>query len=593
VVAALLVSLGRWLPRTVTDAGAAVTAAAVVGLDSALFAHTASGRLVHWAGGWMPAHGKSVGIVLVVDRIGAGAALLAAALMLATFVYTWRYFESVEAHFHALMLVFLAGLTGFALTGDLFDMFVFFELMGAVAYALTGFKVEDPTSVQGALNFAVVNSLGGYLTLCGIGLVYARTGQLGLAQIGTVLDHQALDALVVASFVLIITGWLAKAAMAPFHFWHADAHAVAPTPVCAMFSGIMVELGVYGAYRVYWTCFSDIIAPDVVRRSLLVLGVLTATVGALMCLMQRHLKRMIAFSTIAHVGLFVCAAATLDGSGTTGAAVYVLGHAGTNAALFLLAGVLLNRYGTVDEASLHGRGRPARWTAALYLIAALATAALPPFGTGLGKAISEDALLAQGYWLGPALFIAVSALTGGALLRAGARIFFGAGPVPEEGSGQTTGDQEEQETEGGIGRMPTTMAAPIVALLAGALVTGVYPPIAHALGQGAEQFVDHFGYAQQALHGAPARPVVRPAGIDWTWLGVGLDLLSAVLAIGVAAVGVQAQRVRETLRGVLTPFVAAAGVLRRVHSGHVGDYVAWLFVGCTALAALIGLPLRH
>src|SRR5207248_2645819 len=83
----------------------------------------------------------------------------AAGLMGAALVYSWRYFEDAEAHFHALILLFLAGMTGFALSGDLFDMFVFFELMGAVAYALTGFRIEEPQAVQGALAFGVINSL--------------------------------------------------------------------------------------------------------------------------------------------------------------------------------------------------------------------------------------------------------------------------------------------------------------------------------------------------------------------------------------------------------------------------------------------------
>lgn len=591
LAACLLASVGRWLPRLAIDILATGSAAAVVGLTAALFAQTGSGRVVTWAGNWLPADGHSVGIVLVVDPIGAGAALLAAVLLLIALVFSWRYYDSVQAHFHALMLLFCAGMVGFALTGDLFDMFVFFELMGAVAYALAGFKIEDSTAVQGGLNFGIINSLGAYLTLMGIGLVYAHTGELGLAQIGKQLDHSALDVLVVVSFVLIVTGWLVKAAMVPFHFWLADAHAVAPTPVCMLFSGIMVELGVYGVFRVYWTTFSSVIAPESLRRALLVLGIVTAVVGAVTCLLQRHLKRLLAYSTIAHVGLFLCAAAMLDASGTTGAAVYILGHAGAKSALFLLAGVVLNRYGSVDEETLHGQGRDAKVPAALFGVAALALAGLPPFATSLGKSISEEAVLHMGYWVGPVLFVLVSALTGGAVMRAGARIFLGLGPEPRQKEDETSGDEEVPETEQ-LPRLPVPMLASIATLLAGCLLAGVDPPVVHALGRGAERFVDHFGYAQQALFGAPAAPVSLPVGAEWTAVGVALGLASSVLALAVAALGLYADRIRAATSRTLDPFAAGLGVLRRLHSGHVGDYVAWLFVGVTALAALVGLPLR-
>ena len=111
-------------------------------------------------------------------------------------VFSSKYFDTVANHFHALLLAFLAAMCGFCLTGDMFNMFVFFELMSAAAFALCGYKTEDPGSLQGALNFAVTNTIGAYFVLSGIGVLYARTGALNMAQMGRALGSGPLDTLV-------------------------------------------------------------------------------------------------------------------------------------------------------------------------------------------------------------------------------------------------------------------------------------------------------------------------------------------------------------------------------------------------------------
>src|SRR6202041_601067 len=190
---------------------------------------------------------------------------------------------------------------GFCLTGDIFDLFVWFELMGVAAYALTAYRPEERGPLQGALNFAITNSVGAYLSLTGIALIYGRTGALNMAQISRYVSGHPADGLVVIAFLFIITGLLVKAAIVPFHFWLADAHAVAPPPVCVLFSGVMVELGLYGIARVYWSMFGQALGNRAaITDAFLVLGVITAIVGALFCFRERHVKRLLAFSTVSH-----------------------------------------------------------------------------------------------------------------------------------------------------------------------------------------------------------------------------------------------------------------------------------------------------
>ena len=130
---------------------------------------TTSGS-VYWFAGFRPSGGVAIGIDFEADPLNAGLACLGAVLMTASMIFAWRYFTQVGTYFHVLMLTFLAGMTGFCLAGDVFDLFVWFELMGVSAYALTAYRPEERGPIQGALNFAITNSVGAYLSLTGIGI---------------------------------------------------------------------------------------------------------------------------------------------------------------------------------------------------------------------------------------------------------------------------------------------------------------------------------------------------------------------------------------------------------------------------------------
>ncbi|MEV6835625.1 complex I subunit 5 family protein [Streptomyces sp. NPDC051133] len=567
--AAVLVAVGRHLPRVAAE----ITGFAVSGATAALavvLLFNSSPPLVEWVGGWLPVGGESVGIVVIGDGPALGMAALVSLLTLAALAYSWRYFdEPPRGHsgaFTALMLVFQGAMCGFALAGDLFNAFVFFELMSVTAYALTGYRIDEAKAVQGALTFGVVNSLGAYAMLMGIGLLYARTGELAMTKIGRGLDtaagHGGPDALVLASFVLVMTGLLVKAAAVPFHFWLPDAHAVAPTPVCMLLSGVMVELGVYGVWRVYGTVFAGpggIPAADL-TRALVTLGTLTAATGAVMCWYQRHIKRLLAYSTVAHTGLFLVGLGILTPEGDDGVALYIIGHAGVKAALFACAGVLLDRYGSVDEHTLHGRARELRAVAVMFAVAALGLAGLPPFGTGLGKAVTEEAVG------GPltVVFVAASAITAGAALRVTARVFLGLGPQPQDADSdlETSGSEEEPETPGLLRRIPDTMRTVPAVLLAGALAVGAVPGFGDVVARSANEAGS--GGAHVSVH--------------WTLHGVLLGVASTALAVALAGLAVT--------RPHWTAAPDWARPLRRLQSGHVGDYVAWLLVGATVLGAL-------
>jgi multicomponent Na+:H+ antiporter subunit D len=585
--------------RLVRDLVAVAASLSVVVMLVFLAYGTIGGDTVYWFGGFRPVGNVVIGIDFEAGPLSAGLACLGAVLMTASMIFAWKYFTQIGTYFHVLMLTFLAGLTGFCLTGDVFDLFVWFELMGVSAYALTAYRPEERGPLQGALNFAISNSVGAYLSLSGIALIYARTGALNMAQISAYVSRHPPDGLVVIGFLLLITGLLVKGAIVPFHFWLADAHAVAPTPVCVLFSGVMVELGLYGIARIYWAVFGTALGHRVgISHLFLALGVLTAIVGALFCFRERHVKRLLAFSTVSHAGMFLAGFALLTPLGLAGAAVAVAGHAFIKAALFLGVGIVLHRLRSVNETWLHGRGRRLRITGIAFTLAGLGLADLPPFGSFLGQGWIDDSGDGRvGPWLA-AVCLVCTVLCAGAVLRVALGVFYGLGDPPSEDPRMAAEANEETgESSSGRQRTPLSMLLPCCLLVAFGLAVGVLamvPRFAAGLEAAAVRFQDQAGYAGTVLHGARvARPVSfyppTPAGV--TPASVIIALCSVLFAVLLALAALYWRRLPVLRRGH-EPGAGLTVAIQRFQSGVINDYITWLVTGVAAIGAALALIVR-
>jgi multicomponent Na+:H+ antiporter subunit D len=582
--------------RRPLDAIAAATAASVTVMLVLVMIRTVHGDQVYWFAGFRPHHGVAIGIAFAAGPLSAGLACMAALLVTAAMIFSWRYFQRVSTYFHALMLTFLAGMVGFCLTGDIFDLFVWFELMGVSAYALTAYRPEERGPIQGALSFAITNSVGAYLSLSGIGLIYGRTGALNMAQIGRDIARHRPDGLVVVAFLLILMGLLIKSSIVPFHFWLADAHAVAPTPVCVLFSGVMVELGLYGIARVYWSMFGDALGHRaVISHLFLALGLLTAILGALYCFRERHLKRLLAFSTISHAGMFLVGICWLTPLGLAGAAVYVVGHGLVKAALFLCVGVVLHRLGSVNETWLHGRGRPLRVTGVVFTLAALGLADLPPFATFLGKGWIEETGGAHGMTWVTAVLIVCSILVGGAVLRVAGGVFYGLGDAPSEDPKMAEQASEEtSETEEGRQHTPLTMIIPPAVLVVAAIAIGLLPDIGPVVQAAAVRFQDQAAYNATVLSGAHVAHPAAIAATEDTSIKLADVLSGAGSAVGGIVLAYLALYWRRlpVLRRGFEPGRGLAGPLQRFQSGVVNDYVTWIVIGMACVGAALAFAIR-
>jgi multicomponent Na+:H+ antiporter subunit D len=587
LAATVLAATSPFARRRLAGIVGVVTALAMAALCAATLADVHGGTLVVWFGGWRPRAGAAVGIDFAVDPLGGGLALFVAVLGVAALVMCVELIQVEDHLFDAIALVFLAAMVGFCLTGDLFNLFVFFELMSVCAYVLVGYEIRSRAPLEGSLTFAITNSIGSILLLFGIGLLYGRTGALNLAQMGRTLAAGPADGLVVVSYALVAGGLLIKAAAVPFHFWTADAYAVAPTPVGLLLGGAFSELGLFGLARVHWTVFHEVLAADEprLRAIFVVLGLLTALVGAAMCAAQHHLKRMLAFATISHVGLFLVGIGLLEADGLAGAAVWIVGDGLVKAALFAMVGLLNDRFATVEEAALHGRGRDLRGAGVLFCVGALAVASLPPFGPFLGKTLVEDAALkAGGYAWVPAVMVVVSALTGGALLRVALRVFFGRGrPAPEDPHSVGAGAGESDEAAEPFSRVPALLWGPAVVLVAGSLVWGLLPGLVDATGRAAERFAASGAYADAVLRGrslpAVASPLHGPTATGYLYAAA-----SVAGAVGVALAALAGARDRAPQVGL-----RALGALRDLHSGRPGDYAAFAAAGVAVLGGALAV----
>ncbi|HEY7077757.1 MAG TPA: proton-conducting transporter membrane subunit, partial [Solirubrobacteraceae bacterium] len=409
---------------------------------------------------------------------------------------------------------------------------------------------------------------------------------------GVALAHRPPDGLVAVAFALILIGFLTKAAVVPMHFWLADAHAVAPVPVCVLFSGVMVELGLFGAARVYWTAFAGALEPQAaeVTHVLVWLGVLTALVGAVMCVAQRHLKRLLAFSTVSHMGIFLIGLALLSDKGVAGVAVYVVAHGLAKGSLFMCAGVLLHRFAMIEEHELRGRGRrrDLALVGAIMAAGGIVLSAAPMLGTFFGKSLIEEGSLERGYAFLPAVITLASALTGGAVLRVTGRVFLGWGPAdPPDDPVAEEALEEQAETLAPHDRTPVTMVVPALVLMLGAIVAGLVPGFVHAAEHAAAHFRDHAAYARAVLEGGARFADTEPSKLTAADFLYGAASTLGALAVAAIALFGRGLVSRLPLAGP----DRALGALRDLHSGHVGDYVAWLTVALAGLGGIFALTL--
>jgi multicomponent K+:H+ antiporter subunit D len=334
------------------------------------------------------------GIVLVLDRLSATMLLLTAFLALAVVLYASGGWDARGRHFHALFQFQLMGINGAFLTGDVFNLFVFFEVMLIASYGLL-LHGGGPRRLKAGFHYVAINLVGSTLFLFAVGLIYAVTGTLNMADLAAKVGQVAAadDALLRTGALLLFLVFALKAALVPLHWWLPTAYAAAPGPAAALFM-IMTKVGAYSILRVYTLIFgaeagalAHVAAPWVIPAALA-----TLVVGAAGVMASQTLLGLVCFSIVWSMGSLLVALGLFDLGGVTAGLYYLVHSTLIGAALFLLADLLARQRGRVADRLVAAPVLPqAALFAGLFFTAGVAMTGMPPLPGFLGKLLILDA----------------------------------------------------------------------------------------------------------------------------------------------------------------------------------------------------------
>ncbi|WP_137042501.1 monovalent cation/H+ antiporter subunit D [Pseudolabrys sp. FHR47] len=373
------------------------------------------------------------GIVLVLDRLAAIMLLLTGLLASGIVLAALGEWDKRGRHFHALFQFQLLGVNGAFLTGDLFNLFVFFEVLLIASYGLM-LHGGGPRRLVAGFHYIGINLIGSTVFLFAAGLIYAATGTLNMADLAAKvpLVMQANQPLLAAGALLLLTVFATKSAMVPLHWWLPTAYGSTSPPVAAMFA-IMTKVGAYSLIRVYTLIFGASAGPlaDIAAPWILPAGILTLVLGTIGVLATRRIVDLVCYSLIASMGTLLIAIGLATEAALAAAMYYALQSTVAGAALFLLAGLLAPEKDS--RVSFAWQTQYATLFAGFYFLLAIATVGLPPLAGFIGKLLILDAgraaSAAATVW--PAILITSLLLTIG-FARGGIRIFWKPSPSLEE-----------------------------------------------------------------------------------------------------------------------------------------------------------------
>jgi multicomponent K+:H+ antiporter subunit D len=488
--------------RTIAAATVAMLAACAIRLT----VDAAGAEPVAYAIGDWPA---PFGIVLVLDRLAALMLLLITVVGAACLVASLQGWDTRGSHFHPLLQLQLMGLNGAVLTGDLFNLFVFFEVLLIASYGML-LHGDAPKRVPAALHYVVVNLAASALFLLGASLLYGATGTLNLADLAIRAATTGPDdiALLRAGGMILFVVFAVKAAALPLNFWLQPTYGAASPPVAALFA-VMTKVGVYSILRVHTVVFGTTLGAGgaLLEPWLVPVGLATLAVASLAALGARDLLQLVTWLVAGSAGTMLVGAGLMTAEGHA-ATLYYMTHSTITAALFLL---LAHRIGAPSgvvggAAPVSQAGCRSRLDAPIYLYAAIAIAGLPPLSGFVGKLgllqAATGSVRLSWIW---AVMLAAGLVTMIALVRAGTTLFWKTEPVKQPPPARVPGRD-------------WTLVTICALALAVAGLTVAAPGIYGYMQATAAEITNPAGYVRRVLFPRPSGPILDTDRLRGQWL---------------------------------------------------------------------------
>ncbi len=413
------------------------------------------------------------GISMVADRFSAVMVAVSSFMGAAVAIYALSEIDEARLRkfFFPLYLILIFGVNGAFLTGDLFNLYVWFEIMLIASFVLISMGGEKG-ELEGGLKYVCLNLLSSVMFLAGAGIIYGKTGTLNMADIALSLSTTEEPQWVISSSMLLLVSFGLKAGMFPFFFWLPASYHTPPSAVSAVFAGLLTKVGVYALFRAYTLMFVPIF-PEV-QNLILVLAVLTMVTGVFGAASHFDMRRILSFHIVSQIGYMILGLAFMTPLALAAAIFYLVHHIIVKTNLFLISGVVIRLKGSCDLAKVGGLCKSAPWLAFLFFIPAFSLGGIPPLSGFWAKFALVKAGLEIESWYAVTAALLVGVLTLFSMTKIWGEAFWKKQPD----------DVEAQPLPNPVGRL-AWMVAPIAVLAASTVLIGLFgEPL--------------FGYAERA-----------------------------------------------------------------------------------------------